>query len=160
MILAAFMVVGALCGGAGVACEVVPPLPTPIADAVRAVTSETLIAVQDTGTAKNAHAKAGTGLLIASITFSGVAASYTVLCETLQICHEVSPVMSKVVGQGMTRAVIFKASVNAAVHYLVWRYAPEGRGRTLILGVLAAINGSDAIHDGRVVRRALRARGG
>lgn len=94
------------------------------------------------------------GLLITSLSLSSVALGLTLSCTATGDCRELNPVMRRVLGEGPVRAASVKAVVNGVGTYGIWRLT-HGRPktRTLVLAGVALLNGWDAVHDVRQMRR-------
>lgn len=90
---------------------------------------------------------------IVSLSASSVAMGITAACISDGSCREVNPLMAKWLGNSRTGAIVGKAVIGGLVHYVVYRFIPKGKLRTISLGVLAGVNVFDAAHDVRVMRQ-------
>lgn len=99
------------------------------------------------------------GLIIGSSAMSSVAIGLTLACTATGECVELNPVMRRVLGDGPTRAVVFKAGGQAIALYTAWRFL-DGKTRTIALAALFALNTLDAVHDMRTMRQIQERRAG
>lgn len=99
------------------------------------------------------------GLLIGGQSLASIALGLTMACTATSDCRELNPVMRKLIGDGPTKAVVFKAAINGGSAWAVWHFT-RGKRRTIVLGLLLAINSVDAVHDVRQMRKIQRRKAG
>lgn len=98
------------------------------------------------------------GLTFVSLTGSAIATGITAACTSTNECAELNPLLRHVIKESIAKAVILKSSLNAGMHFLILRYMPEGRWRTVSLAVVAGVNWLDAGNDIREMRKIVRDR--
>ena len=134
------------------------PTATPIRDAGRAIPVETFIAVQpapDDRAMNDWHL----GTAIVSISAAAIANSFTAVCAYRDdLCRELNPVMDRWLKTNRIGAVIGKAAIGGALHYVLLRVPMPSKMRQIALSALAGLNVWDAVHDIRVMRQIEAAR--
>lgn len=98
------------------------------------------------------------GLTFISLTGSAIATGITASCTSTNECAELNPLLRKVIKESVAKAVILKSALNAGMHFLILRYMPEGRWRTISLIAVGAINWLDAGNDIREMRKIVKRR--
>jgi hypothetical protein len=99
--------------------------------------------------------RADQALLIGGLSMSSVALGITMSCTSAGTCREVNNVTAKWIAESSVKASAIKSAGNGVAFYAAWRFT-TGKTRTITLGVLAAINTWDAVHDIRQMRRIQR----
>ena len=93
------------------------------------------------------------GLGILSMSGASMALAFTATCTKVGTCEEVNPIMKDVVGAGTVTLVVTKTIINGVLHYVVWRFVPEGNLRTGLLTFFAGVNGYDGLRDLRITQQ-------
>lgn len=93
------------------------------------------------------------GLGVISLSAAMIATGLTSSCLAAKTCHETVPITRAMFDHGPVWGVIGRAAVSGLIHYGVARWIPKGRWRTATLGVLAAINVTNAVLDIRTLTK-------
>lgn len=90
-----------------------------------------------------------------SLSFSTIDTGTTWACKAARKCKELNPIMNKWIGDSLTKALIIRTSIQGVAHYLIWKFIPRGKVRTISLSILAGTNTFNGIHNIRVLRKTL-----
>lgn len=109
------------------------------------------IPLQDDADDKTSRLDLGLGVI--SLSAAMIATGLTSSCLAAKTCHETVGLTRWAFDRGPVWGVLGRAGVSGLVHYGVARWIPKGRWRTATLGVLAAINVTNAVLDIRTLTK-------
>lgn len=119
----------------------------------KAIANTIVVVEQDEITYPTKRTMRDVTITIISLTAGGIAVGLTASCISNRTCEEKIILMKKLVGHSMERAILVNMAIKAGIHWIVWKFAPEGKVRTLSLAILAGGNIFDATWDYYQVRK-------